>query len=73
MRPGRRRTLDRYRELLELHALPTIGGLQLKTLEPPQLSDLYAGLLREGRRDGKSLAGCTLEPWDTFTGRRIGC
>jgi integrase len=47
------RTLDRYRELLELHALPTIGGLQLKTLQPPHLSDLYAKLLREGRRDGK--------------------
>src|SRR6266540_510820 len=35
------------------HALPTIGGLQLKALEAIHLSDLYAKLLREGRRDGK--------------------
>src|SRR6266542_4090135 len=48
------RTLDRYRELLELYALPTVGGMQLKTLQPPHLSDLYAKLLREGRRDGKA-------------------
>jgi integrase len=47
------RTLERYRELLELHALPTIGGLQLKALQPVQLADLYARLLREGRRDGR--------------------
>ncbi len=47
------RTLERYRELIELHALPTIGGLQLKALEAIHLSDLYAKLLREGRRDGK--------------------
>ncbi len=47
------RTLERYRELLELHALPTIGDLQLKTLETVHLSDLYAMLQRQGRRDGK--------------------
>jgi hypothetical protein len=35
------RTLERYRELLEWHALPTIGGLQLKALQPLHLSDLY--------------------------------
>ncbi len=46
------RTLERYRELLELHALPTIGGLQLKALQGA-LVDLYATLLRQGRRDGK--------------------
>jgi integrase len=47
------RTLERYRELLELHALPTIGGLHLKALQPMHLSDLYGRLLREGRRDGR--------------------
>jgi hypothetical protein len=31
------RTLERYRELLELHALPAIGGLQLKALQPMHL------------------------------------
>jgi integrase len=48
------RTLERYRELLELHALPTIGGLQLKALQPLHLSDLYARLLKHGRRDGRA-------------------
>lgn len=48
------RTLERYRELLELHALPTIGGLRLRELQPPLLSDLYAALLEAGRRDGKA-------------------
>ena len=47
------RTLERYRELLELHALPAIGELQLKALQPVHLADLYARLLREGRRDGR--------------------
>jgi integrase len=47
------RTLERYRQLLELHALPAIGGLQLKALQPVHLADLYAKLLREGRRDGR--------------------
>ena len=47
------RTLERYRELLELHALPTIGGLQVRALQPLHLSDLYARLLTQGRRDGK--------------------
>lgn len=47
------RTLERYRELLELHALPVIGGLQVKAFQPVHLADLYAKLLREGRRDGR--------------------
>jgi integrase len=47
------RTLERYQELLELHALPTIGGLQVRSLQPFHLSALYARLLTQGRRDGK--------------------
>jgi integrase len=47
------RTLERYRELIELHALPTIGGLEVKELGPMHLTDLYAQLQRQGRRDGK--------------------
>jgi integrase len=47
------RTLERYRELLELHALPSIGSMQLRQLQPIHLSDLYGRLLREGRRDGR--------------------
>jgi hypothetical protein len=47
------RALERYQELLELHVLPTIGGLQLKQVQPLHLSDLYVQLLQRGRRDGK--------------------
>jgi integrase len=46
-------TLHGYRRLLELHALPAIGGMQLRALESLHLSDLYAKLQRQGRRDGK--------------------
>jgi integrase len=48
------RTLERYGELLRLHVLPTLGGLQLKALTPAHLSDLYGRLLRDGRRDGRA-------------------
>jgi integrase len=47
------RTIERYRELLELHVLPYLGGLQLKALQTIHLSDLHTTLLRQGRRDGK--------------------
>jgi site-specific recombinase XerC len=40
-------------ELLDLHALPYIGGLQLKALNTLHLSDLHGLLLQKGRRDGK--------------------
>jgi hypothetical protein len=36
-----------------LHALPYIGGLQLRALQTIHLSDLHTTLLRQGRRDGK--------------------
>jgi integrase len=48
------RTVERYGELLHLHVLPTLGNLQLKAITPAHLTDLYALLLREGRRDGRS-------------------
>jgi integrase len=47
------RTVERYGELLRLHVLPTLGSLQLKALTAAHLTDLYAQLLREGRRDGR--------------------
>lgn len=47
------RTVERYGELLRLHVTPHLGGLRLQQLAPMHLSDLYAKLLREGRRDGR--------------------
>jgi integrase len=48
------RTIERYRELLDLHVLPYLGGQQLKALQTIHLSDLHTTLLRRGRRDGKT-------------------
>jgi integrase len=48
------RTLERYRELLELHALPAIGGLQLNALQPVHLADLYAAAWRSGASPTKA-------------------
>jgi integrase len=53
------RTLERYEDLLRLHVLPTLGGLQLRQLEPIHLSNLYSQLLRCGRKDGR-LGGLAL-------------
>jgi integrase len=47
------RTVERYGELLHGHVLPTLGGVPLRELAPAHLSDLYARLLRSGRRDGR--------------------
>jgi hypothetical protein len=45
-------TVRRYRELLEAHVLPTLGGRQLKALQPLELQALYDQPLIAGRRDG---------------------
>jgi integrase len=45
-------TVHRYRELLTAHVLPTLGGRQLKALQPLELQALYDHLLIAGRRDG---------------------
>ncbi len=47
------RTVERHRELARLHVTPYLGGLKVQQLAPVHLSELYARLLREGRRDGR--------------------
>jgi len=47
------RTVERYGELLRLHVRPALGGTPLQKLTPMHFTDLYARLLREGRRDGR--------------------
>jgi integrase len=47
------RTVERHRELARLHVVPYLGGMRLQQLAPVHLSELYARLLREGRRDGR--------------------
>ena len=46
----RDKTLHRYRELLELHALPTLGRVRLTALEPHHVE----ALMRQKRKDGLS-------------------
>jgi integrase len=54
------KTGERYRELLDLHVRPRLGWLPLQKLRPANLGELYATLLREGRRDGQGLAPRTV-------------
>ena len=46
-------TAVEYRRYLHNHVLPTLGGLQLKSLGPAELDGLYAALLASGRLDGR--------------------
>ncbi len=44
----RERTYERYRELIELHILPTLGQVKLRKITPQQLQRLYNQKLEEG-------------------------
>ena len=44
----RPRTYIRYRELMDLHVLPTLGSVKLQKLSPQQLQKLYNKKLEEG-------------------------
>jgi integrase len=46
-------TISSYRERLKLHVLPRLGAARLQALTSLDLDRLYAGLLANGRRDGK--------------------
>lgn len=53
-------TWSTYRRDLERYVLPRIGGVQLQSLSPAQLDDLYDELEREGGKGGKPLAAKTV-------------
>lgn len=46
-------TLASYRRNIRAHVVPAVGGLRLQALTAAHLDHLYAGLLADGRRDGK--------------------
>lgn len=54
------KTLERYRELIEKQIIPHLGAVQLRKLRPSQIADWHVLLLREGGRDGRSLAPRTV-------------
>jgi integrase len=55
-----RKTGERYDELIRLHVRPQLGAIVLQDLRPSHLAELYARLLREGRRDCQGLAPRTV-------------
>ena len=42
-----------YRKNLEAHVVPHLGSVPIQQLTPQRLNGFYAGLLNDGRRDGK--------------------
>ncbi len=48
-----RKTLERYREIVEKHLAPIFGALPLGKLRPVHVQSYYAQALKSGRRDGK--------------------
>jgi integrase len=47
-----RKTLQRYREIVELHLIPALGAIPLAKLQPAHVQGYYAQALTSGRRDG---------------------
>jgi integrase len=45
-----RKTHERYKELVSAHVKPHIGALPIQKLQPVTLAELYAKLLREGKK-----------------------
>ena len=46
------RTLQRYREIVELHLIPGLGSIPLGKVAPVHIQQYYATALATGRRDG---------------------
>ena len=56
-----RKTLERYREIVELHLIPALGAVPLAKLQPVHIQAYYAHALASGRRDGSGgLSGQTV-------------
>ena len=46
-------TWDSYARNIRLHIVPALGGVALQALTPARLNEFYAGLLQDGRTDGR--------------------
>jgi integrase len=56
------KTRERYREIIEKHIIPQIGGAQLQKLDGAHIDEFYNHLRVAGRRDGKGgLAAQTVQ------------
>jgi integrase len=47
-----RKTLQRYKEIVDLHLVPALGAIPLAKLQPAQIQAYYSQALTTGRRDG---------------------
>ena len=47
-----RKTLERYREIVERHLVPALGAIPLGKLQPVHIQAYYTQALATGRRDG---------------------
>src|SRR5918994_3562490 len=50
--------------------LPRLGGVPLATLRPEHLDDVYAELLREGRRERRPMSLATVQPFTAWLAGR---
>lgn len=55
-------TVYGYANIIELHVKPELGHIPLQKLHPAHLRDLYAKLLRDGRKDNKKSKSRALSP-----------
>jgi integrase len=54
------KSLERYRQILRLYAIPHIGAVRMQRLRAAHLAELYANLLRTGGHEGRPLAPATV-------------
>jgi integrase len=66
------KTLERYKELLRLHVRPHLGRTPIQKLQPVNLAELYAKLLREGRRPAGHASDGTPTPAAGLAPRTVG-
>lgn len=55
------KTLSGYRYNVERYVIPRIGGLLLQEIRPATLTAFYAGLSRDGGRDGRPLGPSSVQ------------
>ena len=63
---------ERYRELIALYIKPNIGAARIQKLRPVHLNELYARLLREGGKGGRSLSPRTVGHVHRLLHRALG-
>jgi integrase len=56
------KTLERYRELISAHVKPHVGAMLIQKVQPVNLAELYAKLLREGSKQRGKPANTGLSP-----------